>query len=58
MSPPPRAWRMLQSHAGQVNNDYEAQKVLLAKVDKGNISIADLKAKGRLLLVEPDAVNT
>jgi len=49
---------MLQSHAGQVKNDYEAQKVLLAKVDKGNISIADLKAKGRLLLVEPDAVNT
>lgn len=52
-----KAWRMLQSHAGQINKDYEAQKALLAKVDKGEISIADLKAKGRQLLEEPNAVN-
>ncbi len=45
-----KAWRMLQSHAGQENKDYQAQKALLAKVDKGDISIEDLKAKGRALL--------
>ena len=48
---------MLQSHAGQTNKDYEAQKALLAKVEKCEIAIADLKAKGRQLLEEPDAVN-
>lgn len=42
-----KAWRMLQSHAGVVNKDYVAQKVLLAKVDQGEVSIADLKSKGR-----------
>ena len=47
-----KAWRMLQSHAGVVNTDYVAQKALLAKVDKGEISVADLKAKGRQLLAE------
>ncbi len=45
-----KAWRMLQSHAGVVNKDYEAQKALLAKVDKGEISIDDLKAQGSKLL--------
>ncbi len=52
-----KAWRMLQSHAGQVNKDYEAQKTLLAKVDKGEISIADLKAEGPEVL-EEEAVET
>ncbi len=47
-----KAWRMLQSRAGVTNKDYEAQKVLLAKVDKGEISIEDLKANGPALLVE------
>ena len=51
-----KAWRMLQSHAGQENIDYKAQKALLAKVDKGEISIADLKAKGRQLLDEQEPV--
>ncbi|MDQ8199299.1 2-oxoacid:acceptor oxidoreductase family protein [Pelagicoccus enzymogenes] len=46
-----KAWRMLQSHAGVVNKDYEAQKALLAQVDKGEISLQDLKSKGRELLV-------
>ncbi|MBC2607436.1 2-oxoacid:acceptor oxidoreductase family protein [Pelagicoccus albus] len=45
-----KAWRMLQSHAGIVNSDYEAQKALLAKVNKGEISIEDVKAQGRSLL--------
>lgn len=44
-----KAWRMLQSHAGVVNKDYLAQKELLARVDQGEVSIADLKAKGRAL---------
>lgn len=47
-----KAWRMLQSHAGQPNKDYEAQKALLAKVDKGEITIEELKANGRQLLQE------
>ena len=49
-----KAWRMLQSHAGVVNKDYEAQKALLAKVDQGDISIEDLKAQGRTLLQAQD----
>lgn len=52
-----KAWRLLQSHAGQVNKDYIAQKALLAKVEKGEISIADLKSKGRQLLDEEIAVS-
>ena len=52
-----KAWRMLQSHAGQPNKDYEAQKALLTKVDSGEISVADLKAKGLKLLEEPDTAN-
>ncbi|MCB1225508.1 MAG: hypothetical protein KDK99_06835, partial [Verrucomicrobiales bacterium] len=40
-----KAWRMLQSKAGQENLDYKAQRALLAKVDKGDISIADLRSK-------------
>ena len=45
-----KAWRMLQSHSGIVNKDYVEQKALLTKVDKGEITLADLKAKGRKLL--------
>lgn len=40
-----KSWRMLQSKAGQVNKDYLAQKALLSKHDKGEISIDDLKSK-------------
>ncbi len=52
-----KAWRMLQSHAGQANKDYEAQKALLTKVDSGEISVADLKSIGLRLLEEPGTVN-
>ena len=41
-----KAWRTVQSPAGVINKDYLARKALLAKVDKGEISIADRKAKG------------
>ncbi|MFP6895399.1 MAG: 2-oxoacid:acceptor oxidoreductase family protein [Roseibacillus sp.] len=44
-----KAWRILQSKAGVENSDYQAQRNLLAKVDKGEISIEDLKARTREL---------
>jgi pyruvate-ferredoxin/flavodoxin oxidoreductase len=44
-----KAWRMLQSKAGVVNKDYLAQKSLLAKIDQGEIPLADAKAKAREL---------
>ncbi len=40
-----KAWRMLQSKAGQRNKDYEAQKALLAKHEKGEITLEDLRAR-------------
>jgi hypothetical protein len=40
----------LQSKAGIVNKDYLAQKAFLAKVDKGEISLADAQTKTRELL--------
>ena len=40
---------MLQSKAGVENQDYLAQRALLAKVDKGDISAEDLKAKTKEL---------
>src|SRR6201999_3590681 len=44
-----KAWRMLQSKAGVVNKDYLAQKSLLAKLDKGELQLADLQAKTKEL---------
>jgi pyruvate-ferredoxin/flavodoxin oxidoreductase len=44
-----KAWRMLQSKAGVANKDYLAQKSLLAKLDKGEIQLADLQARTREL---------
>jgi pyruvate-ferredoxin/flavodoxin oxidoreductase len=44
-----KAWRMLQSKAGVVNKDYLAQKALLAKLDKGELQLAELQAKTREL---------
>jgi pyruvate-ferredoxin/flavodoxin oxidoreductase len=44
-----KAWRMLQSRAGVVNKDYLAQKALLAKLDKGEISLGDLQGKTKEL---------
>lgn len=42
-----KAWRMLQSKAGVANKDYAAQKALLAKLDKGELQLAELQAKTR-----------
>ena len=44
-----KAWRMLQSKAGVTNKDYLAQKAFLAKVDKGEIPLADAKSRVREL---------
>jgi pyruvate-ferredoxin/flavodoxin oxidoreductase len=44
-----KAWRMLQSKAGVVNKDYAAQKAFLAKLDKGELPLADAKARAREL---------
>ncbi len=40
-----KAWRMLQSKAGVVNKDYLAQKALVGKADKGEISLDDLRGR-------------
>jgi pyruvate-ferredoxin/flavodoxin oxidoreductase len=45
-----KAWRMLQSKAGVANKDYVAQKSLLARLDKGELQLAELQAKTRELL--------
>jgi len=45
-----KSWRMLQSKAGIVNKDYLAQRAFLAKLDKGEIPLADAKAKVRELM--------
>ena len=45
-----KAWRMLQSKAGVVNKDYAAQKAFLAKLDKGELPLADAKARTKELL--------
>ena len=45
-----KAWRMLQSKAGVINRDYLAQKSLLAKIDQGQLPLAEAKARVRELL--------
>ena len=47
-----KAWRMLQSKAGVVNKDYLAQKALLAKIEKGEIALADAKVRVMELMNE------
>ena len=45
-----KAWRMLQSKAGVANKDYAAQRAFLAKLDKGEVQLADAKAKTKELI--------
>jgi pyruvate-ferredoxin/flavodoxin oxidoreductase len=47
-----KAWRMLQSKAGIINKDYLAQKALLARIDRGELTVADAKANLEALLAE------
>ena len=52
-----KAWRMLQSKAGQRNKDYEAQRSLIAKIDGGEISAHEVRSKvGELYAAELEAV--
>ena len=52
-----KAWRMLQSKAGVANKDYTAQKAFLAKIDKGELPLADAKARVReLVAAELEAI--
>ncbi len=45
-----KAWRMLQSKAGVANKDYVAQKAFLAKLDKGELPLADAKSRVKELI--------
>jgi pyruvate-ferredoxin/flavodoxin oxidoreductase len=47
-----KAWRMLQSKAGIVNKEYQAQRSILAEFDAGKISKDELFARGEELLKE------
>jgi pyruvate-ferredoxin/flavodoxin oxidoreductase len=47
-----KAWRLLQSKAGLVNRDYQAQRELLADVDAGRVSREELLARGEELARE------
>lgn len=50
-----KAWRMLQSRAGVASKDYPAQRSLLTKVDKGELSVADIRNSGWQLLEDERA---
>ena len=45
-----KSWRMLQSKAGVTNKDYLAQKAFIAKLDKGEVTLAEAKARVRELI--------
>jgi len=51
-----KAWRMLQSKAGIVNREYQAQKAILAEVDAGKLAVEELFARGHELVRERLAV--
>ncbi len=50
-----KAWRMLQSKAGQENKDYIAQRKLVKAIDAGKITREDVWAKGLAALEEETA---
>jgi len=47
-----KAWRLLQSKAGMKNVDYEAQKAILKRIEAGELSVDDVRSRGRALLLE------
>jgi pyruvate-ferredoxin/flavodoxin oxidoreductase len=47
-----KAWRLLQSKAGVDNKEYRAQRALLARVDKGELTRDELLKGGAMLLKE------
>jgi len=42
-----KAWRMLQSKAGVQNQDYQAQKSLLKKIDSGALPLTEFRSRPR-----------
>jgi pyruvate-ferredoxin/flavodoxin oxidoreductase len=53
-----KSWRMLQSKAGIVNREYQAQRAILADVDSGKLPLDDLLTRGHELLKERLAATT
>jgi pyruvate-ferredoxin/flavodoxin oxidoreductase len=47
-----KAWRMLQSKAGIVNREYQAQKAILADLEAGKIAKEDFYAHGYEMIAE------
>ena len=47
-----KAWRMLQSKAGIVNREYQAQKAILAELEAGKISKDEFFAHAHEMLAE------
>ena len=47
-----KAWRLLQSKAGIDNREYRAQRALLARLAKGELTRDDLVKGGAMLLAE------
>jgi pyruvate-ferredoxin/flavodoxin oxidoreductase len=47
-----KAWRMLQSKAGIVNREYQAQKAILADVEAGKLPLEELFSRGQELVKE------
>jgi pyruvate-ferredoxin/flavodoxin oxidoreductase len=47
-----KAWRLLQSKAGIDNREYRAQRALLARLAKGELTRDDLLKGGAMLLKE------
>jgi pyruvate-ferredoxin/flavodoxin oxidoreductase len=45
-----KAWRMLQSKAGVVNQDYLAQRAILRKLDAGELTLAEYRSRARELV--------
>jgi pyruvate-ferredoxin/flavodoxin oxidoreductase len=50
-----KAWRMLQSKAGVVNKDYLAQRAILKRLDQGEFSLEQFRARARELFEEARA---
>ena len=47
-----KAWRMLQSKAGIVNREYQAQKAILAELEAGKISKDEFFAHAHEMMAE------
>ncbi len=50
-----KAWRLLQSKAGVVNQDYKSQRAVLADVDAGRVAKEELFAHAEELVKQASA---